>query len=916
MRARHLFALTAFAASIAFAGAGELKILPSPDGKNAFPLNPSDNKAGVKAFSVAVAKDKITVDFKKEPKVDTYIHIDLGHVDLSSFLPGGYVSVEIELDNPIMRAGVLLADFDKFWSDERMSLEADCSLRKGKAEYRFYLENVSKEMAKGENYHLYLFVRDDRKDEPAKASLTVRKISVRPQTPNWAAECDAFYATQYGRKEIRDLNGVYRASYENLVPWDALKSNPSSSAVSLDGPWKRKFMGDLTWNYAALKDVSWAAPNFNDASWEEAKVPEPPAEDQKGGHYVYRKKFKLALNPATKTYLRFNDISQYAEIYVNGKKVASQSSAKRVKSWVIEGGSRHKEVSGKSMKELLAWSSFERCGIPCPFDKSAIPDGEKVLLLPTYSGEFKWPFAMDISSFLVNGENTVALRLYGCPVKGYWVFKERPEDRSFKHVFGILGDVSLLVDALPAIAKLESKPGSVGEDGSYLRNFECKLDASASKGVASVELSVDGGLPVKMTGGSDGVWKAGVKVDADFKTHNAVASALDAESRVIDAKSLSFIGSVFEIRDRALFVNGDKFFARGVNSGAGVEFEGDRKTTRKEWIRQLKFYSSLGFNAIRGEGQGVAEALNAGLMVVPIAAPGSCDNSMMALGNLKNPDYDFATDEHKEMAIFLSSHPNVLMWNIGNEISHTTGCRDREKVEKLIETACASASAFDPAGRPTTFSNLECYDKPLGSDPKGWFFTNAQGIIGMNIYSEVERFRKEAEDFDKTFDRPYVITEWGIEGSDVKATKARSDNIDSWERRMTAKWDFLKTAKPCVGAFLYAHHGEFNDARGKAFIQKLMTPFEAKVAGKELSFVNRDVCPMRDLDVALATDSDVLYPSLHVAELKPGEAASIKLPKDLAGRKDLRFEISYETHRGLKQRFSRPAAVEDVMSMK
>jgi len=916
MRARSLLALAAFAAAIPLAGAAELAILPSPDGKSSFPLNPTDNKAGLKAFSVSVAKDRIAVEFKKDPKQDTYIHIDLGHVDLSEFLPGGYVSAEVELDNPIMRTGVLLADSTKFWSDERTSLEADCSMRKGKAEYRFYLDKIPKEMAKDEKYRLYLFIRDDRKNEPAKASMTVRKISVHPQTANWTAECDAFYDIQYGRKDMRDLNGVYRASYENLVPWDAVKSNPSSVAISLDGPWKKKFMGDLTWNYAALKDASWAEPGFNDASWEEARVPEPQLEDQKGGHCLYRKKFKLDLAASAKAYLRFDDVSQYAEIYLNGRKVSCQSSAKRDSAWVIEGGSRSKETFGKPLKELLGWQSFERCGIPCPFDKNAIPEGEKALLLPLYSGERKWPFAMDASGFLVSGENTVAVRLYGCPVKGYWIFKERPEDRSFKHVFGILGDVSLLVDSRPAIAGLKSKTESVGEDGSYLRDFECELDPSSSKPVASVELSVDGGLPVKMLVGASGPWTAAVKLGADFKTHRAVASAMDAEGRVVDSRALSFIGSVVEIRDRALFVNGDRFFARGVNSAAGVEFEGSRKTTRKEWLRQLKLYSELGFNAIRGEGQGVAEAMDFGLMVMPIAAPGSCDTSMIALGNLKNPDYEFAVDRHREMAISFASEPNVLIWNIGNEISHAAGCRDRQKVETFIATACAAARSFDPAERPSTFSNLECYDKPLANDPKGWFFTNAQEIVGMNIYSDVERFRMEAEDFDKSFDRPYVITEWGLDGGEFRATKARNDNTDDWERRMTAKWNFLKTLRPCVGAFLYPHHGEFNDARGKAFIQKLMTPFEAKLDGKELSFVNRDVCPMRDLDVALTTDSDVVYPNLHVSELKPGEAASVKLPKDLSGRKDLRFEISYETHRGLKQRFARPAIVEDAMSAK
>ena len=882
------------------AGSGELTIFPCTS-ERAVTLSPADNKNGIKAFTTAIQGDLITVNFKKEPQQDNYIHIDLGPAGFAKYIPGGYVSVEMNIDNPVMLTAMALADPKDFWAD-RIPVEAECPVKPGLNEYRFYLANISDYIEKNDKLHLFLFLRDNRKQEPANATVTVKRIVLHPQTANWQDEMDRFYAGQYNRLELKNLNGIYRASYENLVPWDGIKANPSSTMQSLNGAWRKNFAGDLTWNYEALKDDSWAKPGFDDSKWKEVNVPEPQTPDQKGGHYIYRKKFKFDAKAPAKTYLRFDDISQYAEIYVNGRKVSCQSGAERGVSWLVEGASLKKQDFGKSAKELF----FERCGTG--FDKNAVPGNDKALLLPRYLGEAYWPFAMDVSNFLVDGENTIAIRLYGCPIKGFWIFGNRPEDRSFNHVFGIPGDVRLLVNSMPAIAQLESTTGSVGAGGLYSRNFTCRLDAAASKSVDSLALSVDNSLPVRMKPGDNGCFAAAVTLRADFKTHMATVSALDSTGRVLDSRGLSFIGSVFEVRDRVLFVNGDRFFIRGVNSAAGVEMDGNWSTTRKEWLRQLRFYSGLGFNAVRGISptrQSAADALNAGLMVLPVAVPGSCNSSLLAFGDLKNPDLDFITDLHREMAIFLSSQPNVLMWNIGNEISHTPSWNDKEIVQRFIDKAGAAVAAFDPAGRAATFSNLECYDKPLCGDPKGWFFTGGQGVIGMNIYSEVDRFRKEAADFDRIFDRPYVITEWGLSFDFVRATKDRNDNIDAWERRMTEKWNLTKTLKSCAGIFLFPHHGEFKDTRGKAFIQKLMQPFEVKMAGKQLSFTNRDVCPMRDLDIVIATDSDVLCPGLHVAELKPGETATLTTKTDLPAASGLHAEINYETHRGLKHSFIR-----------
>ena len=582
------FALTLCAtlsiwAAGAYAAQQELCVFPQAANAQSIKFKPSDNGSDVKAFKCQVKPDAIEINFTDRPKEDNYLFVDLGNVDITTFWPGGYVAVDMEIDNPIVRSTIALAQADNFWPT-KTTLEGEAMLRPGRHEYHFYLDNLLESRAKSSGKDRFmLFLHDTGKPISESAKILVHKISLQPQSKDWKQEKDAQYSTQYDHTKLRDWGQLYRGVYDRLVAWDSLQDSPFCNITSLDGTWSKRYLGDLTWNYEGLQDLKWTAPTFDDSAWESVNVPEPQVEEQKGGHYAYRKKFKIDSRDGKKIYLRLDDVADYAEIYINGVRASNQTSCRRRHDWIVEGGSRH---AGKNVKEMLIWNNFDRCKIPCPFDKDSIPENEKSLMLPIYTGENIWPMATDISDLLVNGENTIAIRLYGCPVKGFWIFREMPEDRPFHNIFGILEHVKMLCDATPAIASINKDlPEMPDESGLAIHKFTCAIDPRFATEVARVELNSAGLPTMAMEQTQNGVWTASVKIPTGFGKRSMKATALDKAGKAIDERAISFPEMVFKIIDRKMYVNGDLYFARGINAAPGIEWDNNRTATRTKALQ-------------------------------------------------------------------------------------------------------------------------------------------------------------------------------------------------------------------------------------------------------------------------------------------------------------------------------------------
>lgn len=878
------------------AATAENVIFPGPAAKQ-FQFRPSDNGADVKAFTQSLSGSELEVKFNDRDNQDNYLHVDLGKLDCQPYYPGGYVEIEAEIDQPVLRIALSLSDPVKFWP-QRLTLEPEAPMKTGRNIYRYYLDTVTAERVKSGNDHLYLFLHDYSGKSRGQCTVKITRIALMPQTADWKQDKILTYSRQYNWRKFQDLGQYYRGKYDRLVPWSEFADNPFLRRISLNGEWRKKYYGEKTWKYDFLKDISFAAPEVKLEGAGTVTVPEPPVEDQAGGHYWYKREFTFDKSSSEGVYLRFEDLADSAEIYINGQWIGTQSSVRKRHEWITVDGSRHTVTSGKPVKEVVKWQHFERCGIKCPFNPADMPDADE-MLLPVYTGQYEWPYVFDITSTLVSGKNTIAVRLYGNPVKGWWIFKHN-SDRAARNIFGILGRVELLVDEHAVIASVSrNSAGKTGSDGIAAHRIECKLDPRLAS-IVDRAVIAGNNVTAEMKREGQGGFTAELKLPAKFADYNFSVTVFDRDGRAVDRRNLIFNGSVVELRDGRIFVNGDRYVIRGINASLGVEFDHDRTVTRREWLRQLRFFQQLGFNTLRLEGctaQHLQDAFEAGMMVMPVYASGSCNTTMTVLGNMVNPDYEFNTDAHKEMVITLAGMPNIILWNSGNENHHSGGYNDKEMLDKYLETAQQSIRRFDPSGRGVVYANLDTYGT-------SWFFSAGQDVLGYNTYGEPDSFRKMMNKLYNDVKKPVVFTEWGFHDNEPKAVKDRNDNVEGWEKRMTEKARIIFDTSGSLGGFLYAYHGELHDDRGRAFLQQLMSPYKLYRQGQTLVFENNDVCPLRKVSLLLSSDTN-LPAAEYSADLQPGQTVAIPLPEKTAAVSGLRLEMRFETHRGLNHFYSR-----------
>ena len=89
----------------------------------------SDNGSDTKAFVPSVGKDQVlTCRFSDQSDADNYMFVDFGSFPLADYLPGGYLEVDVEIDNPILRMSLCVADPARFWPT-RVGLNGEMPLK-------------------------------------------------------------------------------------------------------------------------------------------------------------------------------------------------------------------------------------------------------------------------------------------------------------------------------------------------------------------------------------------------------------------------------------------------------------------------------------------------------------------------------------------------------------------------------------------------------------------------------------------------------------------------------------------------------------------------------------------------------------------------------------------------------------------
>ena len=883
MRLKSLALLFAAMSGVSFvppvSGAEEITIWPAAE-PPATPYSKGD------AFEIIPTATLLQARFSDKKDSDDYVHFDLGKINLQELREGGCVEVVAEIDKPVVRIGCVVANPATYW-EKRGPLEEEFKMEAGPHTYRFYFDNIRDE-AGGQDPHAYFTLHDPGKSAPPEsATIKISRIAILPPVPDWREEKVKAYSRQFHWPEGDKSEPLYAEKFDLGVDWAKLSSSPLADRLSLDGSWKKKYFGEKSWDLEFLAATRFAKPDFDDSSWEKVTVPEPAKPDQEGGYYWYRHTVDITKDLLKKRlFIRFDDLASDARIYVNGQWVGSQTSVEKQVNWMVDRGSARNGGKGKSLKELIQWSIFTRCDIPCPFKAEDIPDGRDRLALQMHYGEFQWPLAYEVTPFLHEGKNVISIRLYGSPIKGWWIYRNR-SDRAGKHVFGILGDATLLSlprSGISAFTRIP--PGGVEADGMALHRLECTAPHAGEKATARFQCG-DQAATASEKGGK---FSAEFRLPAQFADVRASVVLLDGKGGIADRQEMRFNTAVVEAKGGQLLVNGEPFVVRGINGDSGIEWNNDRTVTRREFLRLLRLYQQLGINAIRLneiEAWQMEAAFQHGMMVMPVCAPASTDWCIGVFGQLQTPDISLAVDRHRLMLYNLSSHPNILMWNIGNELHHTPGCEDHPVIETYLEEVRQTAHKMDPYSRPVTYANFDVW-----AEQDFWRFTEGQDVYGQNIYVPINDLPEHGPQyisFGKG--KPVVFPEWGTELGE----KARKGKEDQWEAGMRKRWEFISTTPGAVGGFLYAWHGEMNDTRGRKFLQDLYLPYRLERQGDKLIFTNRSEATMRQVSILLVSDSNVAKSELFDA-VPCGGKKEIPLPRDAEGA----LEIGYDSHRGLK----------------
>lgn len=871
--------------------------LYSADKKVLWPGNDKPElKPNTKGFSARFEGSEIALSFNDIDKSDDYIHIDFGVFDLSGYLDGGYVEVRASIDQPVVMTTAVVADPKDFWPG-RQTLEGEGVMIAGEYVYRFYIDGLWAERVAQKRDHLYLFFHNLGGKPLGDAEIRVKSVALCPPVANWHEEKRAAYAKQYKWPEIKKIEPLYYEELGRAMRWEEVSGSPLLSVLPLDGTWKKKFFGERTWDYAFLGDYSPAASDLSEADWSAVSVPEAQVPDQTGGHYWYRKEFDLPADQVgEKIFLRLDDIADEARIFLNGSLVGTQTPVEKRQDWVVENGSRVGMMLGVPVKKALNWKNFERVGIAPPFDPKAIPENENRLILPIVTGQYDYPLAYDVTGLVKPGRNVLALRLYGNPMRGFWIFRHR-FDRGSKNIYGILGNVKLGILKRAAVASFTRQhPKTATDEGRASHRLECVVN-DPSGSLRFVRFSVDGQTKSLAVNAGKSSYTADFILPASFERHRALVSLVDDRGSVVDARETSFHGVVVEIRNKMLRVNGDPYQIRGINGMAGIEWNNDRTKTRRESLRLLRFYEQLGLNTVRSEGNEVWElddAFAQGMMVMPVTCGASTDRGIQIFGQYVDPDLRLATDRHRTLSILLSETPNVLFWNGGNEIHHSPGYDDKPVLQNYLGEIQKAFASQDAYRHPVTFANLDTW-------LQNWFFLGGQDVVGWNIYKPVKAVTEELPQvLAAAGGRPLVFTEWGT----LDGKKDREGKVDEWEKDMRAKWSLITKTPGTFGGFLYAFHGELEDARGLEFLKELFLPYEIEKKGEGFVFKNRSEAPMRDLRFQVVSGGSVVNGDL-IPELKSGESVEVKPLSPILEKGARILEIRYESHRGLKHFYSK-----------
>ena len=440
------------------------------------------------------------------------------------------------------------------------------------------------------------------------------------------------------------------------------------------------------WKYCQGDFDHAARPGFDDSEWEKIGLPHSfstpyfMSKDFYVGYGWYRKAFPVKKEIlGKKSFLEFDGVFQEAEIFVNGHLAGTH-----------KGG---------------------------------------------YTG-----FSIDISAYLKEGKNLVAVRVNNC-----W----RPDlaPRAGEHVFsgGIYRNVRLVIKSptyidwygtwvtTPDLAENKGKSGSVhirtdvcnasGKTDTY-RLLTTVVDAQG-KEVSSVSTSQV--LPDNATYTFEQQTKEIQAPQLWHPNHPAlykVISSLYHGQELIDRYETAFGFRWFEwTADRGFFLNGEHLYFKGANVHQDHAGWGDA-VTETGMRRDIRLVKEAGFDLIRGSHYPHSPAFSQACDEIGMLF--WAENAFWGIGGHKGDGYwnasaypvnesDRAEFENsvkaqlKELIHIHRNHPSIIVWSMSNE-PFFTAPETIDPMRKLLEETVKLSKQLDP----TRLAAVGGAQRPLG----------------------------------------------------------------------------------------------------------------------------------------------------------------------------------------------------------
>ncbi|MEO1012462.1 MAG: glycoside hydrolase family 2 TIM barrel-domain containing protein, partial [Bacteroidota bacterium] len=408
-----------------------------------------------------------------------------------------------------------------------------------------------------------------------------------------------------------------------------------------------------------------------------------------------------------------------------------------------------------------------------------------------YSEDSKTPTEFDITSYVAEGENDIAVEVYR------WCDGSYLEDQDFWRLSGIEREVVLYTTEKVRLSNV-SAIGSLDKTytkGELSVTVAVKNHLSSKAGKLNVKTELlDGNQVIHTLNGVPEVTEEGLAVKLSAKDLSVQTWSAETPKRyqlkvyLTDAKGTQLDATTFhigfrtsEIKNGQLLVNGQPILLKGVNRHEHDPIDG-HVVTREDMLADIKDFKKYNINAVR-----TSHYPNHPMWY------DLCDEYGIYVideANIESHDYGYANgvtlaqqpmfaDQHmgriQRMVYRDINHPSIIFWSMGNEAGN--GDNFRGPYEWIREYDPSRPIHHERSGRPGKNSY-----KPRTTDVISWMYELIPDIQKKHLDLDAGK-----PDDEK---RPFIWCEYSHAMSNSNGNIA--DN-----------WEWVRATRQAQGGFIW-----------------------------------------------------------------------------------------------------------------